>query len=155
MRPADVRGRGFASPEDAAMEGFPPKHCRVVAARIEGDEAYVLLNTGSDRPYLYGCNCFRREGRWFESGSGNAPSWHASVDDPDVGVLSLWDDAPPGADRVRAEYRGTVFEAPVTDGVYLFAWFRQPQIHGAPSEWPREIAFRVAGEWVRSPDSGS
>lgn len=139
-----MQSGGFASPEHAAMEGFPRKYCHVVAVRTEQDEAYVLLNTGSDRLYLYGSNCFRDEGRWFEAGSGNGSNWHASPDNPDVGVLSFWDEAPPGAERVRAEYRGAVFEETVTEGAYLFVWFRQR----SPSDWPRTIAFRVAGQWV-------
>jgi hypothetical protein len=36
----------FESPEDAAMFGFPAKYCRVVASRVEGDDAYVLLVAG-------------------------------------------------------------------------------------------------------------
>ena len=31
------------------------EHCRIVATRVDGDQAYVLLDTGTDtHPYLYG-----------------------------------------------------------------------------------------------------
>jgi hypothetical protein len=51
---------GCDTPESAAMVGFPPKYCRVIASRFHGDHAYVLLNAGSsEQPYLYGVNCRR------------------------------------------------------------------------------------------------
>jgi hypothetical protein len=63
---------GYDSPESAAMEGFPPAYCHVVAARVHEDDAYVLLDTGSPgQPYLYGVNCLRQNGRWFDDGSSN------------------------------------------------------------------------------------
>ena len=40
------------------MSTFPAEYCHVVAARTEGDDAYVLLDTGPpERPYLYRVNC--------------------------------------------------------------------------------------------------
>lgn len=96
---------GFDSPESAAMVGFPPKQCRVVASRVNGDNASVLLNTGSrEQPYLYGINCRRENGRWFEGGSANGPGWEQTGHDPDVGTLSFWDDAPVDEDMVRVEF---------------------------------------------------
>jgi hypothetical protein len=81
---------GFDSPEVAAMSTFPAEHAYVVAARTQGDDAYVLLNTGShEQPYLYGVNCRRRAGRWHESGSGSGPGWEQTADDPDVGTLDV------------------------------------------------------------------
>jgi hypothetical protein len=137
--------RGYDSPERAAMVGFPPEHCRVVASRVEGDAAYVLLDTGSrGQPYLYGVNCSRANARWFEGTSGNGPGWAHVGDDPEVGILSLWGEAPPEAERVRVEFQGDVFEEPVGDGVYLTVWWRVPP----PRDWPRVIAFRIGGRWV-------
>jgi hypothetical protein len=40
-----MNGLGHDSAESAAMEGFPKAHCRVVASRTFGDDAYVLLDT--------------------------------------------------------------------------------------------------------------
>jgi hypothetical protein len=58
------------------MDGFPIEHCRVIASRIQDDDAYVLLDTGSQgQPYLYGVNCVRSAGRWHETSSGNGPGW--------------------------------------------------------------------------------
>jgi hypothetical protein len=137
---------GFDSPEGAAMTGFPAKYCRPVAARLHGDDAYVLLNAGSDtQPYLYGVNCRRKDGRWFDGGSANAPGWQHSGDDPELGTLAFWDDAPLGADLVRVEFDGRVVEEPVVDRAFLVVWWRVP----APAEWPRARAFRIAGRWTR------
>jgi len=138
---------GFDSPEGAAMNGFPPEHCRVIASRVNGDEAYVLLNTGSSaQPYLYGVNCHRENGRWFEGGSGNGPGWAQTGQDPEVGTLSLWDDAPPGAEMVRVEFEGDLIEEPVREGAYLIVWWRVPP----PRDWPRVTGFRIAGHWGSS-----
>lgn len=92
---------GFDSPESAATSTFPPQHCRVIAARANGDYAYVLLDTGSiDYPYLYGVNCLRQDGRWFERCDGNAPGWARNIDS-DLGTLSFWGHSPVGADVVK------------------------------------------------------
>lgn len=99
---------GHSSPERAAMTGFPEAHCRVIASRNLADDAYVLLDTGSPgQPYLYGVNCHRREGQWFESGSGNGPGWEQTGHDPDVGTLSLWGDVAEGVDFVRVVFNAS------------------------------------------------
>jgi len=140
---------GFDSPEGAAMVGFPAKYCRVIASRVEGDDGYVLLNTGSPgSPYLYGVNCWRVNGRWFEGGSGNGPGWEQRGHDPDVGTLSFWGDAPADAEMARVEFEGALLMAPVVDGAYLVVWWRVP----LPQTWPRVTAFQIAGCWVHFPD---
>lgn len=81
---------GLHSPESAATSTFPPQYCRVIGAHAGGDYAYVLLDTGSiEYPYLYGVDCQRRNGRWFESSDGNSPGW-ARNRDSDVGTQSFW-----------------------------------------------------------------
>ena len=138
---------GFDSPERAAMVGFPPKYCRPIAIRVNGDDAYVLLNTGpSTQSYLYGVNCRRENGRWFEGGSANGPGWEQTGQDPDVGTLSFWDEAPVDADMVRVEFDGRIVEEPVIDLAFLVVWWRVP----APQDWPRAQAFRIAGGWIDS-----
>jgi hypothetical protein len=140
---------GFHSPESAAASTFPPQCCRVIGARASGDYAYVLLDTGSiEYPYLYGVNCQRRNGRWFEGSDGNSPSW-ARNRDSDVGTQSFWGQAPVGADMVKIEFDGTVIEEPVTNGAYLAVWWNVPYSHG----WPRLVAIRIAGRWRPSPDN--
>lgn len=142
---AEPAAEGFATPEDAAMDGYPAKYCCVITSRVEGDHAYVLLNTGSqDQPYLYGVNCVRHDGRWFETVSSNGPGWGQTGHDPDVGTLSLWDEAPADADLVRASFEGEIVEEVVIGGAYLFVWWRVP-----PGIWPRVTAFRRAGHWVQ------
>jgi hypothetical protein len=140
----------FDSPEAAALGGcFPARDCRVVAMRIDGDDAYVLLDTGSSgQPYLYGVNCNRRGGRWFEGTSGNGPGWAQSDGEQRLGTWSLWGEAPTGADMVRAELNGEVVEERVVDSFYLLAWWRQPEPDGIG---PRVIAFGANGTWVAAP----
>jgi hypothetical protein len=134
--------QGFESPEDAAMVGFPAKYCRVVATRTEGDCAYVLIDTGSqEQPYLYGVNCARLGGRWFEGSSGNGWGWSLVEGGSGLGTISFWTDAPAGADIVRIEFDGQVFEELVVNGAFLFARFRQP----STVPFPYAIAFRVDG----------
>jgi hypothetical protein len=134
----------FDSPEAAAMSTFPAEYCRVVAARSEGDDAYVLLDTGpAGRPYLYGVHCSRTGGRWDEGYSSNGPGWSQSDDDLELGTLSFWNDAPAGVDSVRVEFAGTVIDEPVRNGAYFLVWFRVP----CPSQWPRVIAVCSSGVW--------
>jgi hypothetical protein len=136
---------GHDSPESAAMVGFPPAYCRVVAARVHGDDACVLLNTGSPgQPYLYEVHCLRRNGRWFDNGSGNGPCWHQIGDDPELGTLTVWDDAPEGASALRAEFEGVIVDEPVRDGAYLFVWWRVPC---PEDEWPRLVAMLTPSGW--------
>ena len=138
---------GFDSPESAAMVGFPPKYCRPIAIRVNGNDAYVLLNTGSStQPYLYGVSCHRENGRWLERGGANGPGWEQTGHDPDVGTLSLWGDAPAGAQIVRADFDGQVVEESVVEGAFLVVWWCVP----LPAICPRVTAFRIAGHWVHS-----
>jgi Ankyrin repeats (3 copies) len=136
---------GFDSPESAALYGFPPEDCRVVAIRSAGDAAYVLMDThASGRPYLYGVNCVREGTRWFDRASGNGPGWSQTDDDPDLGTLSLWHEAPIGADMARVEFQGNVIDEPVKDGAFLVVWWRVPP----PHDWPRVTAFKIDGRWI-------
>lgn len=139
---------GYQSPEDAAMVGFRPEHCRVVATRVEGDHAYVLLDTGSaGQPYLYGVNCERRNGQWHELGSSNGGGWSATSDNGTLGTWSVWDETPPGADRIRIECAGQLSEHPVSGGAFLALWFKQPMTNE-----PRVTAIRINGAWVELTD---
>ncbi len=131
--------RTFASPEAAALDGFPPGECRVVASRSEGDDAYVLLDAGSvGSPYLYGSSVTRREGGWMEDASGNGPGWTRTGADGDLGTLAVWGEAPAGAERVRIAFGSEVREEPVVDGVYLSVWWRVPYPESA---WPAVVGF--------------
>jgi hypothetical protein len=117
----------FQTPEEAAMVGFPARYCRVVATCVNGDVAYVLLDTGSD-------------GLWSEGGSSNGPGWSQAGSDPHLGTLVDWGEAPPQADAVRLDFNGVVLEVAVNDGAYLTAWWRVPCPRAA---WPRVEAFRI------------
>lgn len=136
----------FDSPEEAATNGIPPQSCRVLASRVQGDAAYVLLDTHPEGwRYLYGVNCDRRNGRWCEGTSGNRPGWSRVGPVDDLGTLKIWGESPMGADRVRIRYEGEVREEAVEHGVYLLVWWSVP----CPDDrGPRVQAFRVRGEWL-------
>jgi hypothetical protein len=135
----------FDSPESAAMDGFPPEHCRVIASRVQADRAYVLLNTGStERPYLSGVSCRRENDRWIEEGSASVPGWQQTDHDPDLGTMTLWGDAPANADLVRVEFDGHITDEPVSEAAYLVVWWRVP----FRRQGPKVRAFRVAGRWL-------
>ncbi len=136
--------QGHDSPDRAAMAGFPEAHCRVIACQSFKDDAYVLLNTSSpEQPDLYGVNCYRKDGKWFESGSGDVSGWEQRSHDPDLGTLSFWGDAPAGVDSVRVEFNGTLIEGSIREGAYFFVWWRVPN----PAEWPCIVAIRENGTW--------
>jgi hypothetical protein len=143
--------QGHDSPEQAAMVGFPAAHCRVIASQSFEDDAYVLLDTGSPgQPYLYGANCYRKDGKWFESGSSDASGWAQTSHDPDLGTLSFWGDAPASVDSVRVEFGNTLVDAPIHQGAYFLVWWRVPN----PSEWPDIVAIREDGTWRPESDVG-
>jgi hypothetical protein len=136
----------YPSPEEAAMIGFPGQAVRVLATARDGDDAYVLLDTGpAGEPYLYGVCVNRERGGWVEGTSGNGSGWTLTGGEDDVGTLTEWGEAPEGATRVRVVFGGEVREAPVANGVYLLAWWRVP----CPTDdFPRVDAFQIDGRWV-------
>lgn len=136
----------FDSPERAGIAEFPPEHCRVVRCETSGDDAYVLLDAGPPTAaYLYGANCRRDGGGWFETASGNGSNWAPCDEDGELGTLALWDSAPSGAEAVRAEFNGEMVEDSVRNGAYLFVWWRVPCPD--PLEWPRVNAVRTTEGW--------
>jgi hypothetical protein len=138
----------FDSPEAAVLADFPPGAVRVVAVRAHEDDGYVLIDTRPDGPpYLYGVQCTREASGWVEGSSSNGGGWRPSDPESELGTLVIWDDAPPGADRVRVAFGPEVHEEAVEHGVFLSAWWRVPCPEGT---WPRAIQFRVAGHWVEA-----
>jgi hypothetical protein len=59
----------------------------------------------------------------------------------ELGTMAAWDEAPVGADLVRARYNGQVFDEPIVERAYLAVWWRQPE---PTLLWPR-ISFRIGG----------
>jgi hypothetical protein len=136
----------FPTPEEAAMDGFPATACRVAAVASEGDDAYVVVDTGPPgHPYLCGVSARRENGGWVEGTSGSGPGWTLTDGEHELGTATVWGEAPAGAVRVRAAYLGDVRERPVAGGVYLVAWWRVPSPTDAH---PRVEAFRIGGKWV-------
>jgi hypothetical protein len=141
----------FASLADAARSSFPTKYCRIIATHERGDEGYVLFDVGPiGQPYLYGVSYARQEGRWSEGVSGNGPGWSNVGPEAELGTATIWDEAPPGADRVRVEFGREVREEAVANGVYLAVWWGVPCPEGAG---PRATAFHINGEWIQAPES--
>jgi hypothetical protein len=114
--------------------------------REHGDAAVALFDTRpTSEPYLYEVHYGRKDGRWSEGSSGNGPGWHRLHLDSDIGVVTVWEESPPGADRVRAELDGKVLEEEVVNGVYFLVWW-DVRLSDA-----NVTAFRVNGEWARAP----
>ena len=138
----------FPTPEAAMMVGYPPGVCRVLAVAVEGRDGFVVLDTGpAGRPYLYGGTVERVEGGWVggSDGNGGAIGWTHTGPEEDIGVLAVWDEAPPDADMVRVAWRGKLHEAPVRNGAFLLTWFREP--YPGDDSWPTVVEFRVNGRW--------
>jgi hypothetical protein len=133
---------GYDTPEEAMMVGFPPRYCRVVASAINGDLAYVLLDTGSDgNPYLYGGWCHRIDGRWLEGSSSNMGGGWEGEEDRN-GNQADWGEAPTGAEALRFDLNGVHLEVPVQHGAYLAVFWDVPC-----GDVPRMVAVKINGEW--------
>ena len=131
---------------EALRASFSPDSCRLIAVREHGDAAVALFDTRpSAEPYLYEVHYHRENDRWLEGSSGNGPGWHRLRPDSDIGVVTVWEESPPGADRVRAELDGRVVEEAVVNGVYFLVWWDVPLSHA------QVTGFRVNGEWARAP----
>jgi len=144
-----MAAHGFETPEQAAMEGFPPAHCRMVESAVDGDDAFVVLDTGpAGRPYLYAGTVHRDAAGWHGGidGNGGAVGWTITDAERDLGVVAIWDEAPPGADAARIRRGDEECEIPIRHGVYLATWWREPFPEDGP--WPAAVAFRVGGRWV-------
>ena len=136
-----------ATPESAAMASFPAAHCRVVASAVDGDDAYVVLDTGpGDYRYLYGVSAVREAGGWWDGTGGNGPAagWTLADEARELGTAYVYGEAPAGATHVRCTLGAEAREAPVVDGVYLVAWWRVP----ADAPMPTLTAFEVGGAWT-------
>jgi hypothetical protein len=141
----------FASLADAARSSFPTRYCRIIATREQRDEGYVLFDIGPiGQPYLYGVSFARHDGRWSEGVSGNGPGWSHVGPDKELGTATIWDEAPPGADKVRVEFGREVREEVVANGAYLAVWWGVPHPEG---RGPRAAAFHINGEWIQAPES--
>lgn len=136
----------FPTPQEAAMSGFSAKYCRVVATEVDGDDAYVVIDTGSDGfSYLDGGTVHRDEDGWRDGVGGNGDGWIAIDVERELGVLAVWDEAPAACSAVRVQWRDEVRQVPVQNGAYLTAWWGVP----CPDDsWPRVTAMCIGGVWV-------
>lgn len=137
----------FTSLADAVRASFPPDSCRVVTVEEHGGAGFALFDTRpSSEPYLYEVHYHRQEGLWSEGSSSNGPGWHRIDPKTNLGVVTIWGDAPPGADRVRFDLMGETLEDAVSNDVYVFV--RWDMI--CPATPAEATYFRVAGEWRRA-----
>lgn len=68
---------GFDTPDDASLAGrleSPGAHARVVSSQVIDDRAEVVVAVGAGPGYRDYAYFVRRDGRWFEAVSGNAPT---------------------------------------------------------------------------------
>ena len=136
----------FATLDEAVRASFPLDSCRTVAVHEHGDVAVALFDTRpSAEPYLYEVHYQRENGRWSQGSSSNGAGWQRLKSDSDLGVVTAWGEAPPGADQVRVELEGHVLEEAVASGIYFVVWW------DVPASNPQVSAFRVNGDWVRAP----
>ena len=129
------------------MDGFPAAYCRVVVSAAEGDDGYVVLDTGpAEYRYLYGVAVWRDDDGWRDRSSGNGPAtgWTRTDERHGLGTAYTYGNAPDGATQVRAALGSEIREVPVVDGVYLATWWRVPV--DAPT--PVATAFEIDGAWV-------
>ena len=135
--------RGYETAELAAIGDIPARYCSVIASEASGDDAYVLLNTGStESPYPYGVHCVRENGLWYEADGSNGSSWALTDEESDRGILAYWDEAPAGADAASVRFDGKDYEVPVTQGHFLLVLWDTPG-----GTWPQLRGFRVDGKW--------
>jgi hypothetical protein len=116
-----VTHQAAATPEEAARGEIPERYARVlgVAYSPSGADAVVLLGT-NEPPVLYPYQvlCGRGELGWYEGMSGNGPGWSTTQeeDGPNVGVVTLWDEAPPGVRAAVVSFGGREHDVPVLNG---------------------------------------
>ena len=119
------------TPEEAARGEIPERYARVlgVAYSPDRDDAVVLLGTNEEpNLYPYQVLCGRGEEGWYQGTSGNGPGWSStsSPGEPNIGVATDWDEAPPRARAAIVSFDGREHEVPVTNGYYLFAAWEVP-----------------------------
>ncbi len=66
-------------------------------------------------------------------------------------MLAFWNEVPEGVGMVRIAFRGETRDVPVTDNVYLTAWWNVPS--PGPFDWPRVLQYHIDGTWTPAPPS--
>jgi hypothetical protein len=113
------------TPEEAARGEIPERYARVlgVAYSPDGQHSVVLLGT-NEEPCLhpYQVVCGLGESGWVEEMGGTGPGWSTIADDPhdsgapNLGVATLWDEAPEGAIAGVVSFHGEDHVVPVREG---------------------------------------
>jgi hypothetical protein len=122
---------GAPTPEEAARGEIPERYARVLATAVapDGNHAVVLLGTNEPpKLYPYQVVCGRGEDGWVEGVSGNGPGWSSTAGEgePNLGVATLWDEAPVSARAAKVVFEGREHEAPVRNSYFLFAAWDAP-----------------------------
>ena len=88
-----------------------------------GDEAIVLLGSGTDPQYPYQSHCLRSGDLWYEGIGGNGPGWlsNEEAEEGNLGVATDWGEAPQGSRAAIVEFQGREHEVQIRNGFYLFA----------------------------------
>jgi len=130
--------RGALTPEEAAGGEIPEGYARVLATALSPDRDHAVVLLGTNEPptlYPYQVVCGLSEDGWVEEISGNGPGWSTtrdSAEGPNVGVATLWDEAPESATAAVVVFEGREHEAPVRNGYFLFAAWEVPDDAGHP-----------------------
>ena len=130
-------------PEAAARGDIPEAYARTlgVAMSPDGDTAVVLLAT-NEPPHIeaYQVVCHRTADGWQGGSGGNSGGWHNLTEgdeEPQLGVETVWGEAPRGATEIAISFAGTTVRVPVVDGHYLYAVWGVPDRFGFP-DFPGE-----------------
>ena len=94
-----------------------------------GDEAIVLLGSGTDPQYPYQSHCLRSGDLWYEGIGGNGPGWlsNEEAEEGNLGVATDWGEAPPGNRAAIVEFQGREYEVQVRNGFYVLAAWGIPE----------------------------
>jgi hypothetical protein len=134
--------RDLSTAEDAARGTRPDAIVIASSHSPDGQHAVVLVDKGKPgKPYVLQVLCERVAGAWTTQSDSNGHGWTATrmddrLDQSNRGVLTLWDEAPAGANAVTVGWKGQRYHIPVAAGHYLFAVWDIPDddLDGEPPE---------------------
>jgi hypothetical protein len=116
-----VDGRAVAWHDRAHFLAVSARVMRRILTRVNGDDAYVLLNTGSStQPFLYGVSCHRENGRWLERDGANGPGWERTVTIPTLGLCPSG--TMPRLTQIWSESNSTAASSKSLSSIVPFWW---------------------------------
>jgi hypothetical protein len=135
--------RDLSTAEDVARGRRPDAIVIASSHSPDGKHAVVLVDKGKPgKLYVLQVLCERVAEVWTTQSDSNGHGWTATrMDDPldqrNLGVLTLWGDAPAGADAVTVRWKEQEHIVPVAAGHYLFTVWDVPD--GDFEEMPERL----------------